>query len=203
MKPAAISLPCLGRVAAAIGAELKSRISRIIGKPMMNLTKANIQAYAARYDQKISARDNFVERTMKQTLTNQRFLTKRQLVRIGDWKSRRPKKHYRNNDQGAVEELTAFSFSAKTELARVGSLLALNGVSFPVASAMLHFAFPDRYPILDFRVLWSLGWKQPKSYTFKFWNRYCSRIRRIAQRFNLPIRTAEKALWQYSRDHQS
>ena len=170
---------------------------------MMELTKAKIQAYAALYDEKTSARDKVVERTMKKTLTNQRFLTKRQLVRIGDWKSRRQKKHYRNNDKEAVEELTAFSLSAKTELARVGPLLALNGVSFPVASAILHFAFPDRYPILDFRVLWSLGWKQPKSYTFKFWIRYCSRIRRIAQRFNLPLRTVEKALWQYSRYHQS
>jgi integrase len=50
--------------------------------------------------------------------------------------------------------------------------------------------------------LWSLGWPQPKSYNLKFWLRYCSRIRRIAARFGLSLRTVEKALWRYSRDHQ-
>jgi hypothetical protein len=169
---------------------------------MMQLTKPNIEAYAARYDQKRSRNDKVIEDKMKRKLENQRFLTKSEFVKIGIWKSSRQKKQYPKNDKLADEEITAFSFSARTELARIGPLLALDGVSFLVASAILHFAFPDRYPILDFRVIWSLGWEQPTTYTFRFLQRYCSRIRRLALRLDLPLRTVEKAFWQYSRDHQ-
>jgi hypothetical protein len=169
---------------------------------MMPLTKANIGTYAARYDQKSSLKDKRVEARIKLVLRTQRFLTKLQLMRIGVWKSPRQTKRYADNDAKAVKELTAFSFSAGTEQARMGALLALNGVYFPVASVILHFAFPDRYPILDVRAVWSLAWPQPKSYNLKFWLRYCSRIRGIAARFGLSLRTVDKALWQYSREHQ-
>jgi hypothetical protein len=169
---------------------------------MMDLTKVNIQTYAARYDTERTANDKAVEEEMKHALTTQRLLTKSQFVRIGMWKSPRQKKRYENNDEHAVRELTEFSFTAKTEQARVGSLLALNGVSFPVASVILHFAFPERYPILDFRALWSLGWEQPKSYTLEFWERYCAKMLDTASQFALPLRTVDKALWQYSREHQ-
>ena len=101
-----------------------------------------------------------------------------------------------------MKELTAYSLSAKSEQARLWCLRGISGVSFPLASVILHFAFPERYPILDFRALWSLGWPEPSSYTFEFWNRYCTRIREIANAFNLPLRTIDKALWQYSSEHQ-
>jgi hypothetical protein len=42
--------------------------------------------------------DREVERLMKESLTKQWFLTKRQLVKIGDWKSRRGERLYRSND---------------------------------------------------------------------------------------------------------
>lgn len=35
-------------------------------------------------------------------------------------------------------------------------LTTINGVSWPMASVLLHFGHADRYPILDFRALWSL-----------------------------------------------
>ena len=105
----------------------------------MELTRENIEYYAARY--KDVPKDQIVEDEMKPLLTTQRFLTKEQFVRLVMWKSTWPKKHYENNDAQTVEEITRFSFSAKTEQARIGSLFALNGVGFPVASVILHFAF--------------------------------------------------------------
>lgn len=54
----------------------------------------------------------------------------------------------------------------------LGSRRGLKGVGYPVASTILHFAFPSSYAIMDFRVIQSLGWKQPSSYTFDFWQRY-------------------------------
>jgi hypothetical protein len=45
---------------------------------MMDLTKANIQTYAARCDTERTANDKAVEDEMKHALTTQRFLTKSQ-----------------------------------------------------------------------------------------------------------------------------
>jgi len=169
---------------------------------MMELTKSNLQTYAATYDEQRTEKDRTVEEKMKMLLATQRFLTLEEFIEIGMWKSTRPKKWYESNNEETVREITTFSFSAKTEQARVGSLFVLRGVSYPVASVLLHFAFPERYPILDFRALWSLGWEQPNDYRFDFWMRYCIRFREVAQQFGLPLRIVDKALWQYSSDHQ-
>jgi hypothetical protein len=118
------------------------------------------------------------------------------------WKSHRPKKHYESNDAGLIKETTELSFATEGEEERILKLIELKGVSWPVASAILHFAFPNKYPILDFRALWSLGWEKPSAYSFKFWQKYCHEISQIAQQVNLSIRTVDKALWAYSKEKQ-
>lgn len=67
---------------------------------------------------------------------------------------------------------------------------------------ILHFEFPDEYPILDFRAFWSLGWEQPSDYSFKFWTDYCARLRELAKAHGVDLHTLDKALWQYSATHQ-
>ena len=170
----------------------------------MKLDKKTILEYAKKYDEQYSKAGETVEREMKELLRNQRYLTRDQFVRIGLWKSKRPSKHYRNeeNDNLTVKEITRFCFSTKSHKARMKSLLTLKGVSWPVASAILHFAFPNKIPIMDFRVIWSLGWKSPSSYNYVFWRRYCDRVNEISTKLDLPIRTVEKALWRYSKEHQ-
>ena len=67
---------------------------------------------------------------------------------------------------------------------------------------ILHFAFPDEYPILDVRALWSLGMEQPNDYSFQFWMDYCTRLRELSREHGVDLRTLDKALWQYSKEHQ-
>jgi hypothetical protein len=98
---------------------------------MMELTKAALETYAARYDEHRSDRDRDVEAEMKGVLTTQRFLTKPQFVKIGMWKSPRPKKWYERFDDEVVKEITAFSFSAKTEQARIGCCLCCQVLIIP------------------------------------------------------------------------
>jgi hypothetical protein len=59
-----------------------------------------------------------------------------------------------NNSASLVKELTGFSFSAKNEASRLGTLTLLEGVHFPTASVILHFCLDQSYPILDVRALW-------------------------------------------------
>lgn len=80
--------------------------------------------------------------------------------------------------------------------------MLLDGVSWPVASVLLHFGSCDRYPILDFRALWSLRIKVPKQYDFGFWWAYTLYCRSLADEHNVSMRTLDRALWQYSKEKQ-
>ena len=172
---------------------------------MMEITKEKIREYAQKYDKRYKgSNDEIVEKEIKEWFRTNRYLDKERFKKTALWKSKRPQKHYENNDNQTIEEITQFSLAAKSEQAKIKVLLApvLSGVSYPLASVILHFAFPDKYPILDFRALWSLGWEQPKYYTFDFWQKYCDRIRGISKETGESIRTVDKALWEYSKEHQ-
>jgi len=168
----------------------------------MLLSQENVKNYSARYDDGSSQSDKVTEQRIKAVLTKRSFLTKSEFVEVGEWKSPRQRKRYLNNSEEDVQEIINASLLAKSERAKIGYLLALDGVSYPVASVILHFAFPDRYSILDFRALWSLGWEGPTNYNFEFWQKYCRRIQQLSKDLKLPIRTIDKALWQYSKENQ-
>jgi hypothetical protein len=80
------------------------------------------------------------------------------------------------------------------------ALLALDGVGVPTASALLHFAFPDEYPILDERALESLGVEARTQYPVSFWLGYLDACRALAREHAVHIRTLDKALWQHSKE---
>lgn len=171
---------------------------------MMDINRENILEYAGRHDDRYRKQDKLVEKEMKELLSTQRCLTREDLIKIGRWKSRRPSRHYESqqNDDLTVSDVTKFCFNTKSERAKIDCLMVLKGVSWPVASTILHFAFPNKYPILDFRIIWSLGWQMPSRYDFDFWQRYTTKMSGISKTYDLPLRTVDKALWQYSKENQ-
>ena len=72
----------------------------------------------------------------------------------------------------------------------------------PTASTLLHFAFPDDYPILDVRALESLGLHgQEHRYTDRHSGSSTSRlVDKLAMRHDVSMRTLDKALWQHSKE---
>jgi hypothetical protein len=170
---------------------------------MMLITREIIEKYADKYDKnRVGKSDEYEEEKLKDWFIDHRYLDKDNFIRLGKWKSTRPVKHYRNNSNSLIKDITKFSLSVNNEEARIRILFVLKGVSWPVASTILHFAFPNKYPIMDFRALWSIGIKKPKSYNFDFWQNYCKKIREVARNVQEDIRTVDKALWQYSKEHQ-
>jgi transposase len=85
----------------------------------------------------------------------------------------------------------------------MSALLGLSGVGVPTASALLMFAFPDDYPILDVRALESLGVKPRTQYPIGFWLAYLECCRELANRHGVHIRTLDKALWQHSKERSA
>ena len=116
-----------------------------------------------------------------------------------EWKSARSRPLVRANAPRAVTAATRTAFGARGEDERLAALLALRGVGVPIASALLHFAMPGRYPILDVRALESLGHTGTASYTVRFWVAYVEACRALATRHAISLRELDKALWQHSR----
>lgn len=130
------------------------------------------------------------------------FLTKAQLRLVAKWKSPRSAGRVESNEEEFVREITSISLSAKTERGRIEVLTLLDGVQWPSASAILHLFHKQKYPILDFRALWSVGGSVPNQYSFDVWWEYTEYCRELARRNNLDMRTLDRALWQYSKENQ-
>ena len=173
---------------------------------MMVINRENILRYAQKYDEQYNkTEDERIEKKMKELLKKHRYFNREDFIQVGRWKSKRTTRWFNKNNANEVKDITSFCFDKENNICeetRIKQLIKLWGVGYPVASALLHFAFPERYPIMDFRTIWSLGWEQPSNYNFDFWQRYCEKIRVIATQLGLPIRTVDKALWKYSKENQ-
>ena len=129
------------------------------------------------------------------------YLTKGQLRTVAKWKAPRSAGHVEKNNDEYIKEVTACAFAASDERSRIEMLTVLDGVSWPTASVLLHLFHKDRYPILDFRALWSCSLDVPKQYSYSFWGRYVEFCRAVAERNGVSMRVLDRALWQYSKDN--
>ncbi len=121
---------------------------------------------------------------------------------IAKWKAPRSAGHVKKNTYKYVKEITSFAFKARDERSRIETLTILDGVSWPTASVILHLFHKEKYPILDFRALWSASISVPPQYRFSFWWPYVEFCRGIAKRNNVDMRILDRAMWQYSKENQ-
>ena len=139
---------------------------------------------------------------LKKVVNSNGYLSKDQLRLVAKWKAPRSAGHVEKNTEKFVKEITAFSFTAKDERARIESLTILDGVSWPTASVILHLFHKEKYPILDFRALWSVTMDVPTQYSYTLWWPYVEYCRDIVKRNNIDMRTLDRAMWQYSKEMQ-
>ena len=131
------------------------------------------------------------------------FLTRELFLGIANWKTPRQRKNYEKNSSLLVAEVSRISFEdGRNEKIRIEILTLLDGVNYPVASTLLHFAFPNQYPILDFRSIWSLEMEKPSIYSFNFWWNFVEVMRQESTKLGISIRDLDKALWAYSKESQ-
>ncbi|HEX3720413.1 MAG TPA: hypothetical protein VH595_20885 [Verrucomicrobiae bacterium] len=162
-----------------------------------------ITELADQYDEMASERD----RRLTEEITKEVFpaylrkgcLTKEGFLTVCAWKTPRSKPHCKSNDSALIKEISALALATKSERLRIQAWTLLAGVKWPTASVFLHFAFPERYPILDYRALWSLQEKAPSQYTFSFWKEYTELCRSLAAQAKVTMRTLDKALWTFSK----
>jgi hypothetical protein len=118
------------------------------------------------------------------------------------WKTPRSSRLCAENQSDTVGRVTRLALAQDTdEATRIGVHLDLKGVGWPTASVLLHFGARDPYPILDFRALWSLGYDRSPHYSFRFRQAYVAECRRLSGLAGISMRTLDRALWQYSKEH--
>ena len=166
----------------------------------LRFPEADIPAWAARFGDDGS--DGVFLDDIRPIVVTRGHLTRPEFLKICAWKSVRTKPSCRRNGAHKVETLTRAAFATSDEALKISLLRLLDGVEWPTASTILHFCDARPYPILDYRALWSLGFANPPRYTMEFWLAYLAFTRNLADRLGLPIRTVDKALWQYSKERQ-
>src|SRR5262249_51538713 len=177
---------------------------------MIALTRMRILALARRFDTAGDSSSPWSEgeRRMKRRLVRRRirgtlYLTKTELRWIGEWKSPRIRPQIARNTEAGVRGLTTAAFLTVDEATRLHLLLGLRGVGVAVASVVLHFAEPRRYPIYDVRVraaLRRLGVRRRFPPTAAGWADYAAPLRGLAARHPVSLRTLDKALWRLGGD---
>ena len=164
----------------------------------LRFPESEIHQWAERY--KSGSTEAYFSK-IRSKVQEQGHLDKELLKRVGRWKSPRRVGLIERNDNIYIKDITSFAFGATSERARIKVLLCLNGIGWPTASAILHLFHKDRYPILDFRALWSIGLETYK-YSSSFWKDYTHFCRDISSSNQINMRTLDKALWQYSKENQ-
>lgn len=132
------------------------------------------------------------------------FYHREEFLIVSQWKSRSVRPGREENDEATVRDVTSLAFSSSSERVRIEALLQLRGVTWSSASVLLHWGHPDPYPVLEPRVLWSVGIERnPRRFDFDFWWGYVRACRRYIEEAGIDARTLDRALWQYAREHFS
>jgi len=106
----------------------------------------------------------------------------------------------RNTDEEIADALQ-LAVRAAADRSAVAVLCGLNGVEVPVASAILTVINPERFTIIDFRALESLGITDRQAYyTIDFFIDYLRFCRGLASQCRVGLRTLDRALWQWSKE---
>lgn len=172
----------------------------------LRFPRSHIRSLAALYDAELGDRDKGLTETIMQKVfpSYQRkgYLTKEEFLTVCLWKSPRSKLLCESNDPAFIREISALVLKTASEQFRIQAWTLLTGVSWPTASVFLHFALSNKYPIMDFRALWSLRTDVPGQYTFSFWQEYTAFCRDLARQSGVTMRVLDKALWKYSAMNQ-
>jgi hypothetical protein len=167
--------------------------------PKLRFRKSQLESLSRRYEYNSAEIDLF---QFKSAIQKHGYLTKDDLRQVALWKSRRSARWMESNSDEFIKEITRIALTSKSERVRIESLILLDGVKWPTASVILHFFHKEKYPILDFRALWSLSEDVPNQYKFDFWWQYTLYCRSLANEQKISMRALDQALWQYSKENQ-
>ena len=124
------------------------------------------------------------------------YMTKDDLVAVAEWKAIRNRGRCKKNSDTTIKQMSKIAFAPDCdEAVRITILQTINGVRWAMASVILHFAFPKKYPILDIRAMTTIGGVTNRIYSFDIWWEYTLLCREAAKKHNITLRELDRALW--------
>lgn len=111
-----------------------------------------------------------------------------------------------NNNIGTFKNAIISAKQDGGEIAAIETLTGIRGCGHAVASAILSVFCPDKFSIIDKRVLSELGYTdKPETYKWTaqtYWKEFIPKIREFAEANRVDLRTADKILWGKSLSRQ-
>jgi len=148
------------------------------------------------------------EKELGDKLRKTKELTKDDLVQVVEWKFKellgRKKRILglvaKNNDT-EIRRISShiFGLSSKDDSYKVNSLCILHGVGPAVASTILTFYNPKEYGVFDIHIWRELFGGEPE-FTTENYLKLLSKLRSIANKHSLDVRTVEKAFFKKNID---
>src|SRR5262245_9627470 len=164
----------------------------------LRFARSKLKAIAARYPATVD--DPIL--SIAERARRRGYLTKREFMALGDWKTPRSRPHRAANPEEVVREATRLALGASSSPLKIGILRCREGVEWPTASVILHLCDRAPFPILDVRAMWSAGVSGSPRYTTKLWVEYVAFTRALARGAGCSMRDVDRALWQYSKETQ-
>ena len=124
----------------------------------MPLKKLPFRNFSVLLKKHLSAEEDTKTATLIRELRQARargYLTREELEKVCRWKSARAIRLIRRNSVARVRAATRQALETRSERRRLEALRTLDGVSIPMASAILTLLNPQRYGVIDIRV-WQL-----------------------------------------------
>ena len=135
------------------------------------------------------------------------------MIQVVEWKFKdlkgrkeRVLRFIAKNNDSLVRRISSDVFSAtlKDDSNRIDSLQMLDGVGPALASTILTFYDPKKYAVFDIHVWREMYGKEPKNlFTTENYLKLLVDLRGIANKYNLEVRTVEKALFKKNIDEAS
>jgi hypothetical protein len=156
-----------------------------------------VRMWSARY--RVSELEERLLTEVSDGIAARAFLTRDDLMQVGRWKSSRSADHLERNSDQDIEELTRLALVSPDRL-KERVLCLLRGVGPPVASAILTVAYPERFTVMDVRVLEVLHtFGELRSRTPHYYD-YLLRCHALAARAGCGLRALDRALWQWAKE---
>ncbi len=128
--------------------------------------------------------------------------TKEEFLKMGMWKSPRPKQRYLKNSEEEIISISEKVLATKFEKRRIELITSLSGVSIPTASAILTLIDPENYGVIDIRawqVFYLYGSVKVKptgtNFDFNNWYNYLMKLRFYAKKFKVSARDIERTIF--------
>ena len=96
---------------------------------------------------------NNIIKLVKNDIEAENTITEATFERIINWKSARSKGNIRKQKCEEISKTITESLSTENKLEK---LIKIHGIHISIASTILHFIYPDEYPIVDFRTIEAL-----------------------------------------------